>query len=106
MVSYAYRCPTHGEQIVNKPMAEASREERCWECMQFGRDLEQDFAPMKRVYTTPIIDCHSYGRNMAPARTPTWRRKTYNEDDARRVREIAREEGRQVQFGAGRTTGT
>jgi len=52
MPRYDYECQTCGRvREVVKPMAEAGREERCWDCMQFGTDLEADFRPMKRLYS-------------------------------------------------------
>jgi hypothetical protein len=102
MTTYLYSCPTHGEIEVEKPMAEASRPEYCTECFldgQIGQEL-------RRVYTPPITDCKSFGKNVYGARTPQWRWKPTSEDQARQFRDIARREGARTQFGAGRTSGS
>jgi hypothetical protein len=99
---YVYRCPVHGEIEVRKPMAEASRPEYCTECFldgEIGREL-------RRVYTPPITDCRSFGKNVYGARTPQWKWKPQSEGQARQFRDIARREGARTQFGAGRTSGT
>lgn len=115
MPTYLYRCPVHGEQIVTKPMAQASDPEYCQQCHTTAlmdvlatHDTQRVYphGAMQRVYTPPITDCASFGKSMHAARTPQWRWRPKNEDQAQQFRDIAREEGRRVQFGAGRTTGT
>lgn len=117
MTTYLYRCtqdPAHGEEIVNKSMDDAARAEYCTRCFlerAHAADKPVDVAalgllPMRRIYTTPITGIASFGRNMWRERTPEWRWRPKNEDQARQFRDKAREEGRRVQFGAGRSTGS
>ncbi len=94
---YVFRCPTHGDYDRRKSMHDPS--------------LDADLCPAcgdwsQRVYTPPVTDCKSFGKNMYGARTPQWRWRARSEDQARQFRDLAREEGRRLQFGAGRTSGT
>ena len=105
MVLYVYSCPRHGEVEVRKPMAQAGELEYC------PLPWQKDYpgicdAPMTRVYTPPITDCKSFGRNQYGARTPAHLRRPRSEDQARDFRDAARKEGARVQFGAGKTTGS
>lgn len=111
MVIYLYRCPVHGEVEVRKPMAEAGRDEWCPACLGGRRGMmaaiwsgEND--PMRRVYTPPVTDCHSFGKNQYGARTPEHLRRPRSEDQALAFRDAARAEGTRRQWGPGRTTGT
>lgn len=45
-MTYTYRCPVHGERDVEKPVAEAGRQEWCTDCFLDGR-ID---GPMARVY--------------------------------------------------------
>lgn len=99
MVRYAYSCGHCGDIEIVKPMAEASRRELCPACG----------SALRRVYTAPITDCLSFGRDQFYERTPEWRWRPKNDDQERQFRDLAHNgEATQprVTFGAGRSTGS
>ena len=81
----------------------ALREFKCDEC----RSITEAFADhtdygvwchacgamARRVYSVPVTDCYSFGRNGYAARTPDYARKSYHEEDERRRHQTKRELG-------------
>jgi hypothetical protein len=114
MALYVFRCGRHGEVEVRRSMTHAGDPAYCEECVkeasaQWDGTLRVgSLAPflMQRVYTPPVTDCHSFGKNQYGARTPEHLRRPRSEDQARAFRDAARETGARTQFGPGRTTGS
>lgn len=49
--------------------------------------------PARRVYSVPVTDCYSFGRNGYANRTPEHARKSYYEEDERKRHALKRELG-------------
>lgn len=83
MPLYAFACPAHGPREEFAPVA--ARGAACPDCG----------AAMRRVYTAPVTDCHSLGRDVFPGRTPFHRRKARNAAQEEAIH-AARREARYV----------
>lgn len=94
MILYPYTCPTCGQVEVRKPMAEAGRAEACPACA----------SPLTRVWTPPVTDCRSFGKDAWGARTPEHRRRVYDEDQERQRFRREKEAGARAVFGPGGRT--
>lgn len=99
MSLYEFRCPQHGIFEERLPMLDEHVPLDASLCPTCG-----DWSP--RRYSPPVTDCRSFGKNQYRARTPEHLRRARSEDQERTFRDVARETGARVQFGAGKSTGS
>lgn len=83
MPLYEFRCAAHGPREEFAPVG--ARERACSDCG----------ATMPRVFSAPVIDCHSLGSDVFPGRTPFHRRRPRNAAQEEAIFD-ARQEGRYV----------
>lgn len=99
MSLYQFRCPTHGDFDARLPMTDETVSREATPCPDCG-----DLA--RRVWTPPITDCASFGRNSFTTRTLPIHRKPQDELQEERIRDYRRRDYTHIQFGAGKTTGS